>query len=251
MNMLRFSFLTTLLLAANSVYAEDNGGCQTVETVDDFDIDVYAAAPWFVHQQAENSYSPIDQNYCTEAQYTVRDEPTFWGYTVNVYNQAQTENGSLQEGKLCAYQTKESKSKLAVAPCFLPKFLAGPYWIVAYNETEGYALISGGQPKIPVDGGLCRTGTGTNNSGLWIFSRSQERDEALVTKVRGIAEAAGFDTSVLNDVDQTSCDGCADVGGTFATWLGEKNCDWVGSGWWSWAKCISYADECPDTCGKC
>ena len=103
---------------------------------------------------------------------------------------------------MCAYQTGDSGtdlSKLEVAPCFLPKYFAGPYWIVAYNETEGYALISGGQPTIVTDDG-CKSGDGTNNSGLWIFTRSQERDTELVAKVRTIASEAGFDLSVLNDV---------------------------------------------------
>ena len=43
-------------------------------------------------------------------------------------------------------------------------------------------------------------------SGLWIFTRAQERDEELVNKVRAFAEDAGIDTSVLNDVDQSNCD---------------------------------------------
>merc|ERR1711982_298248 len=92
-----------------------------------------------------------------------------------------------------------------VAPCFLPTIFSGPYWIVAYDESEGYALVSGGQPNVKGEDGGCSTGTGVNYSGLWIFTRSQERDEELVLRVRGIAEEAGFDTSVLNDVDQTNC----------------------------------------------
>ena len=97
------------------------------------------------------------------------------------------------------------KSKLKVAPCFLPKIFSGDYWVVAYDEGEGYALVSGGQPTKQGQNGLCTTGTGTNGSGLWIFTRKQERDEALVTKVRSIATDKGFDISVLNDVDQTNC----------------------------------------------
>lgn len=44
-----------------------------------------------------------------------------------------------------------------------------------------------------------------------MFSRSQERDDALVTKVRGIAEGMGFDVSVLNDVDQSNCGGSKEM----------------------------------------
>merc|ERR1719379_485015 len=93
---------------------------------------------------------------------------------------------------------------LAVAPFFLPYALSGDYWILAYDEAQGYALISGGAPTKSFEGG-CRTGTGTNGSGLWIFTRQRNREETLVQKVRGIAAEKGFDLSVLNDVDQTEC----------------------------------------------
>jgi len=157
---------------------------------------------------------------------------------------------------LCAYQTEpeEAESKLAVAPCFLPRIFAGPYWVVAYNETEGYALISGGQPTIPSGNGdgLCKTGTGINDSGLWIFSRNQTRDDALITKVRGIAVEAGFDLSVLNDVDHTMCDVCQDMEETFEVgyswWKRERDCDWVGERTW---RCIAHGEKCPDTCELC
>ena len=118
----------------------------------------------------------------------------------------------VQKGDLCAYQTDLDDgvgSKLAVAPCFLPKALSGPYWIVAYDEGMGYALISGGQPDLLSFSSLngdfigCTTGAGINNSGLWIFSRSPYRDEGLISFVRALAVDMGFDVSVLNDVDQS------------------------------------------------
>merc|ERR1712066_238677 len=79
------------------------------------------------------------------------------------------------------------------------------YWVIVYDESAGYALVSGGAPKIDGQGGLCRTGTGVNQAGLWIFTRQQTRDEALVQKVRQMAQSKGFDLSVLNDVDQSNC----------------------------------------------
>ena len=48
-------------------------------------------------------------------------------------------------------------------------------------------------------------GTGVNGSGLWIFTRMQTRNEAVIQKVRSIALAKGFDLSVLQDINQTSC----------------------------------------------
>lgn len=41
----------------------------------------------------------------------------------------------------------------------------GPYWVLAYSESEGYAIVSGGNPTIPTENGLCKTGSGVNNSG--------------------------------------------------------------------------------------
>jgi hypothetical protein len=116
-----------------------------------------------------------------------------------------------------------------VAPCFLPSSFAGPYWIVAFSVQEGWALVSGGPPTLPGANGTCRTGTGVNGSGLWIFTRQQRRDGAIVDKVRAIAAQkgnrsppdnnigvwlcslpmslprAGFDLSVLVDIDQSNC----------------------------------------------
>ena len=43
-------------------------------------------------------------------------------------------------------------------------------------------------------------------SGLYIFTREQKRDEKLVQKVTKVAEEAGFDTSILKFVDQEGCD---------------------------------------------
>lgn len=262
---MRFSFLFTTAIA--SVFTvvqaqEDPLECPIVETVEDFDLDAYVSAPWFVHQQAVNSYSPLEQNFCVVAEYEIKEKPSFWGYTVTVNNSAQNEQGREFGAELCAYQTEgEDVGKLAVAPCFLPKIWSGDYWVVAYEETdevagtEGYALISGGQPTIPPPEGSdltgCRTGDGTNQSGLWIFSRSPERNEDLITTVRDIAVAKGFDVSVLNDVDQTSCDVCEDSLETFEDWRGiERDCEWVGERF-TWVRCISAKGLCPETCGKC
>jgi lipocalin len=112
-------------------------------------------------------------------------------------------DGNLYGGDLCAY-VKEEPSKLAVAPCFVPKFGSGDYWVIAYDEVKGYALISGGQPTIESDRG-CRTGKGINESGLWIFTREQKRDDDLIQEVRGIAADQGFDLSVLKNVTQEGC----------------------------------------------
>jgi len=186
-----------------------SSSCKTVETVENFDLESFISAPWYIYQQAENAYLPPSRNNCVRAEYKIRDQPSVpWGYTVDVFNTARDDDGKVVDANLCAFQEKEDKdgSKLRVAPCFLPKIASGPYWVVAYEESEGYALISAGPPTRPgIDG--CLTGESVIDQGLWIFGRSQMRDDKLVTTVRGIAKDAGFDISVLNDVNQDDdCD---------------------------------------------
>jgi len=184
------------------------GACRPVMTQRNFDLANYISAPWYIQQQAVTAYLPLSQNYCVSAEYRAFDSATFWGYTIGVSNLAYEADGTVSDsGDLLAAAGTDlyDPAKLAVAPKFLPNVFAGDYWIIAYDEVEGYALVSGGQPTVQTEDGFCRTGTGTNQAGLWIFTRTRQRDEAVVQKVRGIAQAQGFDLSVLNDVDQTNC----------------------------------------------
>jgi lipocalin len=90
---------------------------------------------------------------------------------------------------------------------FFNPFLLGPYWVIAAGPTYDnyeWALVSGGQPTIPTENG-CRTGTSTNGSGLWIFSRTQVAPKWQIELVREIAEKNGFDISVLQTVQQEGC----------------------------------------------
>jgi hypothetical protein len=111
-------------------------------------------------------------------------------------------------------------SKLAVGPRFLPNSLRGPYWIVAvspptpHGEDDhlggpGYdwAVISGGQPEVPgIEPGTCRTKlTGTNGSGLWIFTRDAEPPSEVVQEARAAAVDMGFDLSEMTPVPQNGC----------------------------------------------
>jgi len=190
---------------------QGEGECKEVSTQENFVLSDYVAKPWYIHMQAETQYSPPEQNYCVSARYLERSRPSFlWKYTVNVQNQARvgSTDGRLVGGPLCAYNTDSSDpAKLAVAPCWLPKKVSGDYWVIRYNEEEGYAIISGGQPTIPSGNtGLCKTGTGINQSGLWFFSRSPVRNETLISYLNDIAQnEEGFDTSILSPVDQAGC----------------------------------------------
>lgn len=176
-------------------------------SVQDFDLDGFISQRWYIQQQMEVYYLPKTQNRCVYAEYSKRS-PGIWGYEIAVHNHAEDaaaphavhDSGSL----ICAKIVDAPSGKLSVAPCFLPGLFGGSYWVLAYSDSEGYALISGGAPtKESADG--CRTGSGVNEAGLWIFTRQQKRDEDLIHKVRDLAASKGFDLSVLNDVDQSEC----------------------------------------------
>jgi len=172
-----------------------------------FDLEWYTSAKWYVQEQMIISYLPGDYLHCVTAEYQLLEKPTLLGYDIKVMNHAENKDGK-PLGPLttiCAKVVNATAGKTKVSPCFLPSFLAGPYWVVAFDKAEGWSLVSGGPPtEAGADG--CKTGTGTNDSGLWIFTRKQERDEAPVQKIKGVAKDKGFDISVLKSTDQTHCD---------------------------------------------
>mmetsp|Transcript_500 Transcript_500/g.557 ORF Transcript_500/g.557 Transcript_500/m.557 type:complete len:252 (-) Transcript_500:278-1033(-) len=191
----------------------ESDDCPKVQTQKDFDLDEFISKPWYIQAQAPTTYLPVSENYCVSAHYSKLAKKSFWGYEIQVHNIAQEANGKVHDSgsTLCAAEdTSPDPAKLEVAPCFLPKAVAGPYWVIAYDSTKGYALISGGQPTIKTAHG-CKSGSGVNDSGLWIFTTAQERDEAVVQEVKSLAAAQGFDVTILNDVDQTKCKSSLDV----------------------------------------
>jgi lipocalin len=178
------------------------------ESVESFNLTDFISAKWYIQQEMATQYLPVSQNYCIEADYALKGRNIF-GWDIQVHNFAQEKDGTIHDSGtfLCAKIVNSARGQLKVGPCFLPPWLlgsAGPYWVVAFDSAKGYALISGGAPKVEAAGG-CRTGSGTNDAGLWIFTRGRQRDEAVLAEVRSIAAAKGFDLSVLNDVDQTNC----------------------------------------------
>jgi len=181
--------------------------CAPVATVPDLDLEAFISKRWYVQQQMATKYLPEDTNFCVTARYEKKRRANLKGYTVNVFNRARRADGTERKGDLCAFiPDAKDPARLKVAPCFLPSFTAGDYWIVAYDEAEGYALVSGGQPKIWTADG-CRTDSGVNEAGLWIFTRAVYPEPGLVDRVRELARGKGFDVSVLNDVSHDGCTG--------------------------------------------
>ncbi|CAK0833822.1 unnamed protein product, partial [Prorocentrum cordatum] len=105
---------------------------------------------WYIQQQMETEYLPKSKNWCVYAEYSRLANKSFWGYDVRVHNYAEEKDGTVHDSDkniggagILAKIVDEKRGQLEVAPYFLPTFLAGPYWILDYNEQEGYTLVSG------------------------------------------------------------------------------------------------------------
>jgi hypothetical protein len=101
-------------------------------------------------------------------------------------------------------------AQLAVAPCFLPNKLAGPYWVVAAgnNPTDGtleWAAVSGGAPTVAYPDGCTTSTDTTNGSGLWIFGRTPVLSADALAAARQALVLLGYTLSQLIDVPQAGC----------------------------------------------
>jgi len=201
--------------------------CKTVQTLDEFDIVQYASKKWYSHQQRPIQFNSEALFYCITAEYSFLDPDTLGienGFDIKVFNKGQDVDGNIvtsddefAEGgipvpsPLCAGQKVfegNKDSELTVGFCAIPvsSFVESNYWVLAYNEEEGAALIAGGQPDTPNSNGDGLCTYGDNFSGLWIFTRSPVRNEALIDKYRNIARDNGIDPSMMLDVVQEGCD---------------------------------------------
>merc|ERR1712157_714438 len=206
--------------------------CKPVQALDQFDIDQYTSKKWYSHQQRPVLFNSETYFYCITAEYSSLDpnnipfEPLGIenGFDIKVFNKGQDVDGNivtsddeLAEGgrpvpsPLCAAQKAfegDKDSELTVGFCALPvvAFRESSYWVVAYDEEEGAALIAGGQPDTPNSNGDGLCTYGDNTSGLWIFTRSPVRNEALIEKYRNIARDNGIAPSMMKDVVQEGCD---------------------------------------------
>jgi len=200
--------------------------CKTVQTLDVFDIDQYVSKKWYSHQQRPVIFNSEARFYCITAEYSFldpSDNATVNEYDVKVFNKGQDVDGNIftsddqfAEGDirvpsgLCAGQkvfAGDKDSELTVGFCIVPvtSYSQSNYWVLAYDEEEGVALIAGGQPDTLTSNadGLC---TYSNPiSGLWIFTRSPVRNETLIEKYRDIARDNGIDPSIMKDVAQEDC----------------------------------------------
>ena len=103
----------------------------------------------------------------------------------------------------------DGKAMFQVAPKFLPKWFAGDYWIIGYENEDtddAFAIFCGGQPTIATCSGRYTYDTdATNHSGLWIFTRKQNPEHDIVKQAEQIIVNNGISLQGLNPVKQQIC----------------------------------------------
>lgn len=181
------------------------GNCQRVQAQENFTQSTYFTGRWYGQSQMVTRYQPIDSFYCITADYKPKSSGTFNGWTITVLNRGRFDDGRPLDAELCARDPKGDgdAAKLNVAPCFLPAFLGGDYWVLAYDAEEGYSLVVGGQPDTETDAGCYVSDT---NAGMWILTRAPIPAPGLVEKVKGLAIEQGIDVSVMFDVNHSDCE---------------------------------------------
>ena len=192
----------------------ENNECQDIKPEENFDLEAYISAPWFVQKQRVTNYLPKDRFYCTEARYSTNLNFLWklygWETAVNNYDEDENGNGSGGGGLCSAGISNTYESALGVSPCFLfpASFWAkrGKYWVMAFDEEAGYAVVTGGKANIWTGNG-CKT---RNKRGTWIFTREQSGEGAANAASLALeaAREKGLDVDNLTDffdVDHSSC----------------------------------------------
>jgi hypothetical protein len=179
----------------------------------------YTRATWYVQEQQVNGYQTPNDLFCVTATYELENAPSvpqFDGVVIGVYNYAN--RGGINQNVPIDYPTSPGlcarevdplfPSKLAVAPCFVPNRFAGPYWVIALGGDAGnyeWALVSGGEPTVPLEDGCTTSLSGLNDSGLWIFSRDQVLAPEKLAAAHQAAADVGISLAQMIVVPQVGC----------------------------------------------
>jgi len=207
------------LLSASSAVCPDLSS-STVQ----LDLTEFVRASWYVQEQQIAPYQAAESLYCVAATYDLEGAsvPFYWGTVISVYNQ--NNNGRVGGSPnftppdritpLCARDDDAANGKLKVAPCFLPNFLTGPYWVIgltsASDGTYTGAAIIGGNPSVELSDG-CTTpeedvgGLVGGGTGLWIFARDPVASPSIVADLKAQITRLGVATSRLMPVAQANC----------------------------------------------
>ena len=203
-------------VATSSAIVHGNS-CPEVKPMADLNLTERARATWYIQEQQINGYQNASCLFCTLATYEndpTKHVPFFKGPVLAVHN---FENvGGVNQGiegpqiTLCArVADPDTRGALSVAPCFLPNFAAGPYWVLAVGTNNAgeytWGVVSGGNPTVQYNDGCTTKETGVNGSGLWIFTRAPVGSEEDVNAAKKALTNLGYTLQRLKKVVQTGC----------------------------------------------
>ncbi|WIA19251.1 hypothetical protein OEZ85_003888 [Tetradesmus obliquus] len=223
---------------ARSLRAEPHCPPPGLDSVKDFDLQAYIAAPWYAVEQVVVTYQPRNSFYCTRARYVPVDPSNLQkGVTViNYGNRDGVNNNPVGVSGAAGNRSVElfavpapvsgptAASKLLVGP---KQFLAaapaavvaqrlgapnGNYRVVAAGPSKdksiGYdwAIIVGGAsaPSEPTASGLCGPSK-AKDEGLWLFHRNPLPPQSDIDHMKQLAKSLGIDTSRLEPVVHKGC----------------------------------------------
>ena len=191
--------------------------CEKVTPLGELDLTKWTEKSWYIHEQQTNGYQSADQLFCVTATYGYDPKDEYirvdnYGNNGEVNGPPQVSGGNAFSD-LCAKQ--KAGGDLLVSPCFFSNlgifdWVAGPYWVLAAGENYEWAIVSGGLPKEEKPNGTCTTKQGTgwaniNGSGLWLFTREPERNEAFVEMMKAKLDEMKIFTGDLLKVEQEGC----------------------------------------------
>merc|ERR1719240_1481494 len=187
------------------------GECSPVRSVGNrLNLTEFTAHTWFIQEQQLTGYQPVESLFCVTATYDLNEArrvPFFGGKVISVHNYANYGgvNGPNQNKNnmtLCGRATNsEDTSKLSVAPCWLPNYFAGPYWVIGLADDYRWAVIIGGQPTERCADGCTTREDGVYNSGLWLFTRAQNATKEELAEMHQLLKAKGVARSRLLPVE--------------------------------------------------
>ena len=186
-----------------------NNGCQTLNSVEDFDSEDFFSRPYFAQfVQEGEQFNTADSLNCVVNDNILRDDLPL-GYTIGANNFALFDNGEISGVTdidpilLCLVPTPANPSKFLSNVCFVPPFLGIDLWVVA-NEPD-YVIFTSGQTTLNTGNGCINDLSGFD-AGVIIGTPETFPSQATLDAAFAKARELGIDPDALVRVDQDNSD---------------------------------------------